>query len=559
MRSIYLISTIFTIGIFSQVPDCTKEVFITSDISFTSTDSTNLTASIDLTGEISLGETICFYVKPKLKENVFKNYKVEIEGDYNEPYLLVYALNLTQVTRTYSLRDQYTFAKPSMSFYCVCDCPGGSDHCSEDTDYCTRSPGPICENIMVDTLANGCPLSFIARSTTCCSVTVSPSDNLHRYIAYRLGNFETVVDFTLFSFYANNGAFLEPPRPITGFLRANSTTEDDDEPDISVTANNMTVLDIPTSNLYTNESNDVIMLGVEVNAINEWDFNKLGWLRITNSTVSVGDTRRLEDVVRVSVSNCIEDEYFVTAYVSYDKNDARPWGSPLDTTAGDQIISAMYSSLNSSARINYKVSPRMTFDLPLRTPAESFYQSGGSQLQDFSLENSEGGSLVTIKCSGTSGIISGNVQSESESTGYNILYNVSFIVPASLSGEVTIKLTFPTATEPITRVCLHHISNPTTIICRNVAAKLATEIPPLSPKGGPMTNGHMHTPPGNGDPVSGNKDKKNGLRWYHYLFPGQWFNGMDNMIEGLIMTFEIILVVVIAALLYLYLKYRKSQ
>ncbi|KAJ8046536.1 hypothetical protein HOLleu_05232 [Holothuria leucospilota] len=576
-RSIFLISTIFTIGIFSQGPDCTKEVFITGDTMYTSTsDSTTLTASIDLTGQISLGETICFFVKPKLNENVFKNYKVEIEGDYNESYPLVYALNLTQVTRTYALRDQYTFAEPSLSVYCVCDCPGGSDHYTEVTDHCTNSSGPICQNVVMDTAANGCPLTSVAVSKSCCSVTVSPSTDPNRYIAYRLGNFKTVFDFTLSSFYTSNGEPLKPPRKITAALKGKLVTNDGDESQSSM-KNTMDILDIPTTNLYSNEIGGEIMSNADINTINEWNFHKLGWFKIKNSTFSTGDPAMLKDVLSVSVTNCLEDEYTVTPDVSYDQNDVKPWGSPLYTTAGGNVISAVYDPLGSSARVNYRVSPQMSCGVHLSTPAKSFSQSGESHLKDFSIERAAGDSTVIMKFSGTSGVISGNVQAGSESDGYNILDKVNFIVPFSLHDEVTVRLTLLLATEPITRVCLHHISNPTHIICKNVVItvtrmKIPLQSPKLRPKLYPTeetatTRMHVHSSPKNGNYKTAERHfemllsngeegiGKEHLRWYQYMFPGHWLNGMDNMIEGLVMTAVLILMVVTAAFLYFLLNH----
>ncbi|KAJ8046539.1 hypothetical protein HOLleu_05235 [Holothuria leucospilota] len=533
MRRIFLLSTIFISGTFSQGPDCTEDVFITADTSFTSSDSTTLTASIDLTGEISLGETICFYVKPELNEDIFQDYQVEIEGEYEEPYPLLYALSLTQVTRTYSLSDQYTFGRPSLSFFCVCDCPGGLEHCTEETDYCTNSPGPICVNVIVETAATGCPLSFLSSSTTCCSVTISPSEDYNRYIAYRLGDSETVFDFTLSSFYTSDDAVFESPRQITAVLKADGTTDEDDESEISITANKMDALDIPTSSLYSNEIGGDVMWGVEVNAINEWDFHKLGWFKVTDSTVTVEDTVRLKDVVDVSVTNCLEDEYTVTANVSYDQNDDTPWGSPLNSASAEQVISATYSPEGPSAMVNYRVSPRMTVELPLSIPAESFYQSGESSLGNFVVERTEVDSTIIIKFTRTVGIISGDVQSGSESDGYNILDDVHFQLPAASSGEISITLTLLTTNETITRVCLHHISHPSDILCKDVPLETITmKISPLSPeeyqtvyRTEELTTTYIDTSPENVDnsnagqnidPQGNGKDslKAKNLKWY---------------------------------------------
>ncbi|KAJ8046540.1 hypothetical protein HOLleu_05236 [Holothuria leucospilota] len=480
MRNIFLLSTIFISGTFSQVPDCTKDVFITADTSFTSSCSTTLTASIDLTGEISLGETICFYVKPELNEDIFQDYQVEIEGENVEPYPLVYILTLMGVARRYPLRDQYIFAKPSLSFNCVCDCPGGSEHCTEETDHCTNSPGPICVNVIVETAATGCPLSFLSSSITCCSVTISPSEDNNRYIAYRLGDSEKWFMFLLKSFYTSDYEVFESPRRVLAVLKADGTTDEDDESEISIIANKMDALDIPTSNLYSNEIGGDVMWGVQVNAINEWDFHKLGWFKVTNSTVTVGDTVRLNDVVDVSVTNCLEDEYTVTANVSYDQNDGTPWGSPL--ASSEQFHMVLYSSEGQFVNVYYRASPRMTFELPLSTPAESFYQSGKLGLGKFAVERTEVGSTIIIKFTRTTGIISGNVQSGSESGGYNILADVHFKLPNSSSDEISVTLALLSTDETITRVCLHHISHPGDILCRNVPLEMTTmKIPPLSP------------------------------------------------------------------------------
>ncbi|KAJ8046542.1 hypothetical protein HOLleu_05238 [Holothuria leucospilota] len=534
MKSIFLMSTIFTSGTFSQVPDCTKDVFITADTSFTSSDSTTLTASIGLTGEISLGKTICFYVKPELNEDIFQDYQVEIEGKYVEEYPLVYKLTLIDVTRRYPLRDPYIFAKPSLSFYCVCDCPGGSEHCTEDTDYCTNSPGPICVNVIVETAATGCPLSFLSSSTTCCSVTISPSEDNTRYIAYRLGDSETEFHFTLFSFYTSDDAVSGTPRQITAVLKADGTTDDENESEISISANKMDALDIPTSNLYSDVDGGQVMWGVQVNAINEWDFHKLGWFKVTDSTVTVEDPVRLKDVVNVNVTNCLEDEYTVTANVSYDQNDGTPWGSPLTYLSREQVLLAYYSPEGQSANVHYGVSPQMTFELPLSTPAESFYQSGKLGLGKFAVERTEVGSTIIVKFTRTTGIISGNVQSGSESDGYNILDDVHFKLPTSFSGEISITLTLLSTDETITRVCLYHISHPSDILCKHVPLEMTTiKIPPLSPGeyqtvyrteefkttyfGTSPENGDNDTAGQNIDNSQGNgkdSDKGKNLKWY---------------------------------------------
>ncbi len=380
----------------SSLPHCKRTTILTGEILRQNFDTTEVSVMSTVQLKLGLRETACFHVQ-------FQDSAPQ-EETTTQPYgngftyngSLLYTMEYSSLEHHHPIRQRYQFGIPELKSSCVCDCPGGDDHCSVGYSYRNCTKGPACYTTYhAHRKSVGCPTTG-GESEMCCDVSVSPHEHW-RFWALNLGPPDTVAVFHYRLFTLKNGKWLRESenRIQVPMNKGQIFYLGSDKLELQVTG------DQPSRQLkqgmyFIRDTERTFRHGVPVNELHEWSLGKLGWFRLNNKgawNIRSGWVK-LQDAHHVSVQDCKDQkytdsfnaEYYVSNsehsekgkignfHLGYYVDSLEPW-----------ILSGSVSNPNRSreAVVTIRDSPFLTLDILMENkPVLKFYHHS-SKFQDF--------------------------------------------------------------------------------------------------------------------------------------------------------------------------------
>ena len=369
---------------------CTHLSSITGNLKYVDRTNYQLVSSTVINTNIGLGETICFrlMVNKTLTDDSMK-YSLPHEANSSD---IMYMLTLSEVKQTHRILNSYqtAIAKPMIGD-CSCDCPCFTDHYIHLKDYCEGeriNPQP-CVNIISETQTdNGCrsaPICADSTSSAICSFYVTRDDSLPIYDTMEISTAETWLVFRLEIYEGGNMAKTEE---IEFSLQDGRVIYSENRVDSKVSVEGPGIPSIIPAKWYFKESDQPeLYTGVEINSMNEWNFQKLGWLRWRAGDVVFPEKFKvnLKNQFSYSYQHCGVGKKtwgFAGSYTSSFMKDAskalvkdQNSGQIKELVAGDRMVIATLKS-----------SPRYSVVLELNETADVIFYFDQSHLVDFSVK-----------------------------------------------------------------------------------------------------------------------------------------------------------------------------
>lgn len=165
----------------SDLPHCSLTTAIIAQVQRLDldTDEIQLTTSVQVA--LNVRETACFRIYfDESAENLGENSSDSSSIYYQYNGSLLYTFTYQSLEQQYPVKSQYEFALPVLAGNCVCDCPGGEDHCNGAHEHKNCSLQNDSMGICVTTYhphqpTTGC-FSDTSDGELCCQVKLK---NLH--------------------------------------------------------------------------------------------------------------------------------------------------------------------------------------------------------------------------------------------------------------------------------------------------------------------------------------------------------------------------------------------
>ncbi|KRX91197.1 hypothetical protein T4E_2634 [Trichinella pseudospiralis] len=302
-----------------QIPQCSRTSLVTGVMRSVNLDTTEMTMTTTMQTQIGLHETGCFFVNLHPDNLISLNDTME-ESILTSNTSLLHTLRYESTHQLYPVRQQYIFAIPEIDSDCICDCPGGDDHCAVDYAYknCTGdNRGAFCVHTYhPHQSAAGCQLA--GEADICCKLIVKPYQN-RRYVAVYIGQPLTVATFH-YQLYSkqqhDQWQMLHDQRfqAITG----QSQRVQLDQAGLQLQLGDLKPVWQLKEGMYVfdlNGDNFTLRHGLPINRFHEYSSHKLGWLRWQSAekrwTVRNGRIK-LQAAHFVQTVNCLAQEYAET-------------------------------------------------------------------------------------------------------------------------------------------------------------------------------------------------------------------------------------------------------
>lgn len=188
---------------------CTKTSVIVGELLRENLDTLKAFVTTTINLQLNTGETGCVRVhfsdSPKLGNQTARtNETLYVHTPLNDT--VVYTLQFQGLKQIYPIRQQYTFAIPQFESKCICDCPGGENHCAIGYNYRNCSKSSFCVTTYhPHQKATGCFAGEEAEM--CCDVTVTAYKNI-KYNAVHISQPSTAGQFAYKVYLVRNGEIV---------------------------------------------------------------------------------------------------------------------------------------------------------------------------------------------------------------------------------------------------------------------------------------------------------------------------------------------------------------
>lgn len=176
------------------LPHCAKAAVISGEVVRQNYDTAEISVSTNIHLNLGLHETACFHVQLEQgTTNATQQNVTKVENTFVYNGSLLYAIEYKGLQQMHPIRQQYTFGVPQLQSRCICDCPGGENHCVIGYNYknCSQSSGICVTTYHPHQPAVGCP--YGEESELCCDVSIAPLKNV-KYAAVYLSQPDTVAE-----------------------------------------------------------------------------------------------------------------------------------------------------------------------------------------------------------------------------------------------------------------------------------------------------------------------------------------------------------------------------
>ena len=462
---------------------------------------------------ISLGlkETACFSLRNE------KFWEKEDE---------VYGISLDYVKSQLNYKNSYTFGIPKPEVKCICDCPGAEDFCNANTDSCKESkyvPQMTCYNWYKDNLATpGCTAFLSGSSQVCCSITVSPANDT----IWRAIELEKSVNRALFT--------------VTNLRTQHSkATEVDIEGGHPILEPFYLTINAPSieSSLYPGWyfgplSGGKLFGGVQINGLSEYDIEKLGWYKYSKGEYEMDENQVMESL-NVDVDNCDKDELNVQFNNGYsdDPFDKMNELNNLYRTSLENIV-----RMDSERRIEAYFRQYSNIDITIKLDGDYNVVQvfDTSHFKDFDgavMMDKHSNYFINVTIHEGKGSIRGNltVNDKDDSSEENSdVFKINVDQHHEVDSVYYIRVSAICKDNQKAMLCLFTDSGPETLRCKSVLC----DRKPLQ---------EFELPDSSIDYEKGEKMSIfSPSTWAKHLNPMEWFNGISNWKEAVIMATEIV-------------------
>ena len=440
----------------------------------------------------------------------------------------VYGISLDDVKSVLQYKNSYSFGIPNAEVKCVCDCPGAEDFCKSSQDMCAETGynKGTCYNWYRDGLSSaGCTGSaFLAGSAeVCCSISIVPA-NRTIWKAVELTSSSNRAVFTVTSLSTHES----------------KTTEVDIEgghPIISpfyFTVNAPAISAPVDPGWYFGPANgDKFYGGIDLNGLSEYDLTKLGWYKIQHGSYTM-DRSKVLDSFKVEVSNCDKDELVVEFdnKVSQKSFDQAVELGQLYKTELTEV-----TRMDDERRIEayFRQYSNIELTLTLQGDYRVVQIFDISHFQDFEgvvMMDKHSNYFVNITVFQAEGSIRGNLTIENAVEETEI-FKINIPEDRYDSSTSYIKLGTICEDGQHARLCLYTDAGWQSVRCKRVQC----DMQPLKMFELPDSD------------IAYEKGEKMSIlslsTWAKHLNPLEWFNGITNWKEGVIMMTEIFGVIAI--------------
>ncbi|KRX49254.1 hypothetical protein T05_2475 [Trichinella murrelli] len=508
---------------------------------------------------LALGEMACFrvHVRDDHRTTIDHN-STELSRQNSTKVILstVYAVEYLNLVHVHPIRQQYLFAVPTINSVCVCDCAGGEDHCRPGHQYNNCTADTLCvTSYHAHQKPVGCP--FGAEADLCCQISVKPYRNWI-FRALYIGQPATVAKFAYRRYSINNNDqtwTLEVEQHLTVTLNEPS--------DFNIATDSLHFslngglphwqlkegmyfhrqLQAPQQNANEKQranddddddnNNNKLHVGVPLNEPDEWDPNKLGWLRLENGHwIAHHGHLQLPTLQHVQVDDCKRQIYTV----DYNARHSGGVGQPNFGTSvqeNEPWIRRVRSQLN-SVEIEHRRSP--TVDVQVQINGTRFANVSVSHrdsvLSDFEASivvDSTNNRYLNLTLHNARGMLLGTVYTDESSQTAELAFSLrAQSVQSDSSGTVhTVRLALPPEVNGSRRVCLE--VNPETSVCRtaNYVVQPTLKQPALAMASWSVKQGECE----NCNQITLQSIGK-------YLNPLQWFDGIGDVSEMIAVAIE---------------------
>ncbi|KRZ16429.1 hypothetical protein T11_17744, partial [Trichinella zimbabwensis] len=528
-----------------QIPQCSRTSLVTGVMRSVNLDTTEMTMTTTMQTQIGLHETGCFFV------NLHPDNRISLNDTMEESILtsntsLLHTLRYESTHQLYPVRQQYIFAIPEIDSDCICDCPGGDDHCAVDYAYknCTGdNRGAFCVHTYhPHQSAAGCQLA--GEADICCKLIVKPYQN-RRYVAVYIGQPLTVATFhyQLYSkqHYDDEWKMLHDQR--FQAVSGQSQRVQLDQAGLQLQLGDLKPVWQLKEGMYVfylNDDNFTLRHGVPINRFHEYSSHKLGWLRWQSAekrwTVRNGRIK-LQAAHFVQTVNCLAQEYAETYnadfYVPGKENGEKPFfvGHPVEET--ERWIRTLElvdrSSTSRQISVEQNESPAISIMLSFNSTVGMTVLYHGSELGEFVATihlDSHSNRFINITAMNCKGTLIGQLYRSNMQETTELVFS-SYVGGEDRLQNSTIRIGAPATVNGSRWLCLQPYEKPKLQKCR-WATFSAQPLPKVElPHRWTQAQGHCT----DCNQISVNNFLK-------YLNPANWTQGVNGWSEALAVGLE---------------------
>lgn len=443
-----------------------------------------------------------------------------------------YGISLDRIKSVLQYQNSYEFGIPKVEVKCVCDCPGAEDFCSSHTDSCKENDVSglqgQCFNWFRKGLSNaGCTAFLSGSAEVCCSVHVFPyNTTIWRAVQLGVGTNRAAFSITNLNshFTRTSEVDLEGGHPIV-------------EPLYFTVSAPALPCPLKSGWYFGTTSGDRLYGGVQINSLSEYSLHKLGWYKYIDRSYRMDKTQVL-GAFSAEVKNCDKDDLHVQFANKYTEQVVKQSAVPLSKLLRTSL--SRVTRLDTQRRVEVLFRQYSNIDITVVLDGVFMVQkiSDISHYTDFSgvvMMDKHSNYFVNVSLLEGEGSIRGNL------TVNNNIENLDIF-------KINIDKYLPK--RKVFYVRIHTICEATdkAILC------LYTDSGMSRCKPTPCSREPLKTFELPDSLVEYERGQKMSIlslsTWAKHLNPVEWFNGLTNWKEGLIMVTEIVGVLTVLGLVF---------
>lgn len=504
---------------------CTEITSLTGQLTYKDRETNEIVVKTAINTNMKLGETICFKLDnmKKLEKNDSIVNALKINGTR-----LMYQLQLTEMKQVHPIQNFYRFAIPeTKKVKCYCDCPCYADRRLHEKNFCEGAQEPCVQLFSNHETDAGCAGSFIcskSNSETLCSFSVGHSSWYREiYKAVDVGTPTTWAQFILDVYDQENGEQVGRSVKLAVDLSEGQQQHFEDRLSgiMSVAGPGERTI-IPSSWYFHEDNKATLFSGIEINTFNDYNLDKLGWLRWDGAKTVFPPNLKptLKSRFSYKYSNCGDEK------LSWDFSGRfadKEFGEAAKSNIKDRYANSL-SSVKASERMVeaiLKTSSRMTIFLEFEETSDIIFFKDNSKLTDFSVDiklDRFSTKFLNFSLSRSAGSLVGYLRFQKENDPQDFKFSLYVDSVNPINTAVQIGLPPWVACENSSfSVCLKSISQQT-YICRNPIA-YCEKLPDFVL---PEWGGHNATG-GNANVASSKSDI---TKFFEHINPVVWFKSL---------------------------------